>query len=51
MSPIERDVKTVNTALNPIQYPDDDVFGYMRAASEEKKLEEEGKRQNQKRRM
>ena len=44
MSPIERDVKTVNTALNPIQYPDDDVFGYMRAASEEKKLEEEGKK-------
>lgn len=40
MSPIERGKKTVNTALNPIQYPDDDVFGYMRAASQDKKTEE-----------
>ncbi len=31
LSPIERDKKTAFTAVNPFEYPDDDVFGYMRA--------------------
>lgn len=32
MSPIIRDNKIAFTSANPIDYPDDDVFGYMRAA-------------------
>jgi CRISPR-associated protein Cst2 len=31
MSPIMRDKKIAFTEANPIKYPDDDVFGYMRA--------------------
>lgn len=31
MSPITRDKKIAFTEANPIEYPDDDVFGYMRA--------------------
>lgn len=31
MSPITRDKKIAFTSANPIDYPDDDVFGYMRA--------------------
>ena len=31
MSPINREKKIAFTEANPIQYPDDDVFGYMRA--------------------
>lgn len=31
MSPISREKKIAFTAANPIEYPDDDVFGYMRA--------------------
>jgi len=31
MSPISRDKKIAFTDANPIEYPDDDVFGYMRA--------------------
>jgi len=34
MSPIKRDKKIAFTEANPIKYPDDDVFGYMRAAKE-----------------
>lgn len=34
LSPVEKGDKTAFTATNPIEYPDDDVFGYMRAASE-----------------
>lgn len=35
LSPVIRDNKIAYTNANPIDYPDDDVFGYMRAASEE----------------
>jgi CRISPR-associated protein Cst2 len=35
LSPITRDKKIAFTAANPIQYPDDDVFGYMKAAKGE----------------
>lgn len=31
MSPISREKKIAFTAANPIEFPDDDVFGYMRA--------------------
>ncbi|MEM2142573.1 MAG: type I-B CRISPR-associated protein Cas7/Cst2/DevR [Candidatus Thorarchaeota archaeon] len=31
LSPIERTAKIAYTAANPIEYPDDDMFGYMRA--------------------
>ena len=34
LSPVTREDKIAFTNANPIQYPDDDVFGYMRAASE-----------------
>lgn len=34
LSPILREAKTAFTAANPIKYPDDDVFGYMKAAKE-----------------
>ncbi|WP_413824364.1 type I-B CRISPR-associated protein Cas7/Cst2/DevR [Methanobrevibacter sp. UBA337] len=33
MSPIVRDKKIAFTSANPIDYPDDDMFGYMRALS------------------
>lgn len=33
MSPIQRDKKIAFTSANPIVYPDDDMFGYMRALS------------------
>lgn len=35
LSPVIREEKIAYTNANPIEYPDDDVFGYMRAASEE----------------
>lgn len=35
LSPITRDNKVAFTAANPIVYADDDIFGYMKAASEE----------------
>lgn len=34
LSPITRDSKIAFTAADPIKYPDDDVFGYMKAAKE-----------------
>lgn len=36
MSPIERKNKIAFTKVNPIDYPDDDMFGYMRAESKTK---------------
>lgn len=42
LSPIERADKTAFTAADPVKYPDDDVFGYMRAQSIE--IKEEGKK-------
>ncbi len=44
LSPIERGTKVAYTSADPIQYEDDDMFGYMRAAKE--KIEETGKRVN-----
>ena len=41
LSPITRDKKIAFTAANPIQYPDDDIFGYMKAAKAEK-LDDKG---------
>lgn len=35
MSPVVREAKVAFTAANPVVYPDDDLFGYMRAAKEE----------------
>jgi CRISPR-associated protein Cas7/Cst2/DevR, subtype I-B/TNEAP len=42
LSPITRDNKIAFTAANPIEYADDDVFGYMKAATEEV-IDEKGK--------
>ena len=42
LSPITRDNKIAFTEANPFQYPDDDVFGYMKAAKEVV-LDDEGK--------
>lgn len=42
LSPITRDNKIAFTSANPIQYADDDIFGYMKAASEEV-VDEKGK--------
>ena len=36
MSPISREKKIAFTEANPIDYPDDDVFGYMRALKKNK---------------
>jgi len=35
LSPVERAKKVAYTLANPIEYDDDDMFGYMRAAKEE----------------
>jgi CRISPR-associated protein Cst2 len=43
LSPIIRDKKVAFTAANPIEFADDDIFGYMKAASEEF-INEEGKK-------
>ena len=45
LSPIIRDNKIAYTNANPIEYADDDVFGYMRAASEEV-FDDKGKKKN-----
>lgn len=45
LSPVTRDNKIAFTNADPIEYPDDDVFGYMRAASEEV-VDEKGKKKN-----
>src|SRR5690606_27655554 len=42
LSPITRESKIAFTAADPIQYPDDDIFGYMKAAKDVV-LDEEGK--------
>jgi len=42
LSPVQRVAKVAYTTANPIDYDDDDMFGYMRAAKEE--VEQEGKR-------
>jgi len=46
LSPVIREDKVAYTNANPLQYPDDDVFGYMRAASEEI-TDEKGKKKKQ----
>lgn len=40
MSPISRESKIAFTSANPIIFADDDIFGYMRAATEEVKGED-----------
>ncbi|MEO6705576.1 MAG: type I-B CRISPR-associated protein Cas7/Cst2/DevR [Ginsengibacter sp.] len=42
LSPITREAKIAFTAADPIQYPDDDIFGYMKAAKDVI-VDEEGK--------
>lgn len=42
LSPITRESKIAFTAADPIQYPDDDIFGYMKAAKDVI-VDEEGK--------
>ncbi|MCD6094405.1 type I-B CRISPR-associated protein Cas7/Cst2/DevR [bacterium] len=44
LSPVERVKKVAYTLADPIEYDDDDMFGYMRAAKEE--IEEKGKKKN-----
>jgi CRISPR-associated protein Cst2 len=39
ISPVIRETKIAFTAADPVKYADDDVFGYMKAAKEEKKDE------------
>jgi len=46
LSPVVRESKIAFTEANPITYPDDDIFGYMRAAKEET-VDEKGKKKNQ----
>ena len=45
LSPITREAKIAFTNANPIEYADDDMFGYMRAATEKIK-DEKGKEKN-----
>ena len=35
LSPVKREDKVAYTSANPLQYADDDIFGYMRAAKEQ----------------
>jgi len=42
ISPVVRDNKIAFTSANPLKYADDDIFGYMKAATEEVK-DEKGK--------
>jgi CRISPR-associated protein Cst2 len=43
LSPVTRESKIAFTEANPLKYPDDDIFGYMRAATEMVKDEKSGK--------
>lgn len=45
LSPVERDKKIAFTQANPLSYPDDDVFGYMRAEKAESGSNEKGKKE------
>lgn len=54
LSPVVRDNKIAFTAADPIKYPDDDIFGYMKAAKEtvkdesgNPKLDKKGKEQKE----
>lgn len=46
LSPVIRESKIAFTNANPIKYADDDVFGYMRAATEEVVVKEKKKKVN-----
>jgi len=45
LSPVIREDKVAFTNANPLEYADDDIFGYMRAATEE--VEKDGKKKKQ----
>ena len=47
MSPVTREKKIAYTEANPIKYPDDDIFGYMRAAKIMIKDEKTGKEKSE----
>ncbi len=47
LSPITREKKIAFTAANPIKHPDDDIFGYMRAAKAPK-LDKDGNEEKDK---
>ena len=44
LSPVSREKSIAYTNANPVDYPDEDIFGYMRAATEE--YEEKGKKKS-----
>jgi len=46
LSPVIREAKIAFTSANPVQFPDDDIFGYMRAAKEEV-TDEHGKKKSE----
>lgn len=46
LSPVIREKKVAFTEANPIQYPDDDLFGYMRAIKAEKKSKKDKEKEN-----
>lgn len=47
LSPVTRESKIAFTAVNPIKYPDDDLFGYMRTASEKQVQEDQNGNEEQ----
>jgi CRISPR-associated protein Cst2 len=47
LSPVIREKKIAFTEANPIQYPDDDLFGYMRAIKAEKKSKKDKEKENE----
>lgn len=46
MSPVIREKKIAYTEADPMKYPDDDIFGYMRAAKKEIEDSETGKKKS-----
>lgn len=47
LSPVIREKKVAFTEANPIQYPDDDLFGYMRAVKAEKKSKKDKEKERE----
>lgn len=48
LSPIIRASKVAYTSLDPLQYPDDDVFGYMKASKDDNNGESKKKKEEKK---
>jgi CRISPR-associated protein Cst2 len=47
LSPVIREKKVAFTEANPMQYPDDDLFGYMRAVKAEKKSKKDKEKEHE----